>query len=187
MSKAHMVVLGFLHQAPMYGYRIGQIVESRHFQVWEGIKIPSVYKAMQALEEKGYIAGEQVTEGSNPPRTVYSINDRGVKYLARLVSDFLSKYVHNGHEFLLGLSFAKGLFSRRQFHKLVTARLQFIEELGQHRFADTCEDLIRAKKIPIIHRHMKQIGDGWLKVEREALRDLLQKMEEPEYDDFFKE
>jgi DNA-binding PadR family transcriptional regulator len=187
MSKTHMVVLGFLHEAPMYGYRIGQIVESRQFQVWEGIRIASVYKAMQALESKGYISGQQVTEGNNPPRTVYSINDKGVKYLTKLVTDHLAKSVENGHEFMLGLSFSRLLFTRRQFHKFITSRLQAIRNMQNDNFAPACDELIRKKKLPIIHRHMVKIGDGWAKVEQEALQELLDKLDNPEYDDFFKE
>ena len=90
MSKAHLVVLGFVHKRPMYGYLIGQIVEEQKFPVWAGIKLPSIYKAMQTLEEKKYISGEQVSEGNNPPRTVYSLTPAGDKYFHELVENYLN-------------------------------------------------------------------------------------------------
>jgi DNA-binding PadR family transcriptional regulator len=37
MSKPQLVVLSFLKRQPMYGYKIGQIVEEMKMSVWAGI------------------------------------------------------------------------------------------------------------------------------------------------------
>lgn len=187
MSRTHMIVLGFLHEAPMHAYRIGQLIDSKHFTVWEGIKIASVYKAMQSLHQKSYIDGEQVTEGNNPPRTVYHITDKGIRYLGSLINKFLSRTDLPGHEFWLGLSFARQIFTRKQFQKILQGRIQFIRQITDCNFAEQCEELIAEMKLPIIHRHMVKLGKGWVNTELEVLQDLLSGMNKAEYDDFFKE
>lgn len=187
MSKIHMIVLGFLHEMPLHAYRIGQMVESKHCPVWEGIKVASVYKAMQNLENKGYIDGEQVTEGNNPPRTVYHINDKGLKYLTRLATQYLSNAQLPGQDFWMGLSFTRQLFTRKHMQKILHARRQFLENLLSDDFTLQGDKLIRENKLPIIHRHMMQLGRGWSQVELEVLQDLTQKMNGSDYDSFFKE
>lgn len=187
MSRIHMIVLGFLHEAPMHAYRIGQMVESRKCPVWEGIKVASVYKAMQSLDQKGYIEGKQVTEGSNPPRMVYHINEKGIRYLSKLVTKFLSRPDLPGHEFWMGLSFARQLFTRKQMQKILHAHKQFLNELLSEDFSIEGKKLIQENKLPIIHKHMMQLGRGWSQVELEVLQDLTQKMNGSDYDSFFKE
>lgn len=187
MSKIHMIVLGFLHEMPMHAYRIGQMVESRKCPVWEGIKVASVYKAMQSLENKGYIDGEQVTEGNNPPRTVYHINDKGLKYLTRLANQYLSNAQLPGHDFWLGISFTRQLFTRKHMQKILQARRQFLNDMLSGDFSSKSEKLIRENKLPIIHRHMLQLGRGWSQVELEVLQDLAEKMNGSDYNSFFKE
>jgi DNA-binding PadR family transcriptional regulator len=187
MSKAHMIVLGFLNEAPMYGYRIGQIVESKQFSIWAGIKLPSIYKAMQTLQQKGYIAGEQKVEGNNPPRMVYSINSKGKKYLVELLNGFLKGVEENSRDFWLALSFARQLITRKQLKTALEARMKLLSEHLNTDFACKCETLVLEKKVPIIHRHLVKIGERSMRAELETMQELLQQMNEPEYNDFFKE
>ncbi len=187
MSRTHMVVLGFLHEAPMYGYKIGQIVDSKHFPVWSGIKVASVYKAMQSLHRQGYIDGEQVMEGNSPPRTVYHINAKGRKRLTQLVTKFLEQKDLPGQEFWIGLSFARGIFTRRQFQKILHSRIKAIRQLQAAGCSERCQELVDAKKIPVIHRHMVSLADKWSAAETEVLEDLLGRLNTTDYDDFFKE
>ncbi|MBN1326642.1 MAG: PadR family transcriptional regulator, partial [Candidatus Cloacimonetes bacterium] len=86
MSKSDMVVLGFLHIKPMYGYEIIQFLQERELDVWAGIKMASVYKALHRLEQKQYITGKQITEGNNPTRTVFSLTSTGIDYFRKILS-----------------------------------------------------------------------------------------------------
>ncbi|MFO7660377.1 MAG: PadR family transcriptional regulator [Candidatus Cloacimonadaceae bacterium] len=187
MSRIQMIVLGFLHETPMHAYRIGQMVESRKCPVWEGIKVASVYKAMQSLDQKGYIDGEQATEGNNPPRTVYHINDKGIRYLSKLVTKFLSRPDLPGHEFWMGLSFTRQLFTRKQMQKLLHARSQFLDKTIQCSYTEISDKLIAEHKLPIIHRHLVRLNEGWVQAELEVLQDFSEQMNKSEYDTFFKE
>ncbi len=187
MSKAHMIVLGFLNEMPMYGYRIGQIVESKKFAVWTGIKLPSIYKAMQTLEQKGYIAGEQMVEGNNPPRMVYQLNDEGRKYLSKLVISFLNGSDVGDRDFWLALSFAKKLITRKQLKKATEARILSIKWHFENDFACKCEEMIKEKKIPVIHRFLVKNGDQHFKAELSSLEELFEQINDSEYDEFFKE
>ena len=187
MSKAHMIVLGFLNDSPMYGYKIGQIVESKRFSVWSDIKLPSIYKAMQTLEKKGLIAGEQKVEGNNPPRTVYQINEQGRKYLLKLVMGYIRDYHVIVMDFWLALSFAKGLLSCKQMRKVLEIRIQMIKELLEKGHAHRCDELVKEKKIPIIHRHLVRLGNRFLQGELLTLQEMLEEINEPDYECFFKE
>lgn len=187
MSKAHLVVMGFLNEMPMYGYKIGQIVESRKFAVWSGIKLPSVYKAMQTLEQKGYIVGEQVVGGNNPPRTVYSLNDSGRKYLTKLILGFLENNDEIDNSFWLALSFAKQIITRKQLKKAIEQRIQLISDNLSDDLKRKCEELIRDKRVPVIHRHLMLVGKTHFEAEITVLTDLLKRMNDDEYNDFYKE
>lgn len=187
MSKAHMIVLGFLNEMPMYGYKIGQIVESKKFAVWSGIKLPSVYKAMQTLEQKNYIIGEQVVEGNNPPRTVYSLNDTGKKYLTKLILGYINSPDEIDNVFWLALSFARKIITRKQLKKAVETRTLMIKEHLNTDFTCKCEEMIKEKKIPVIHRHLLQVGNRHFQTELITMQELLEQMNDKEYDDFFKE
>ena len=187
MSKAHMIVLGFLNEMPMYGYKIGQIVESKKFAVWSGIKLPSIYKAMQTLEQKGFIIGEQTVEGNNPPRMVYNINAEGRQYLGKLITGFLSSSDIGDRDFWLALSFAKNIITRKQLKKAIEARIILIKWHLESDFSCKCEEMIAEKKIPIIHRYLVKNGDRHFQAELITLQELMEQMNDHEYDDFFKE
>ena len=187
MSKAHLVVLGFVHKHPMYGYRIGQIVEEQKFPVWAGIKLPSIYKAMQTLEEKKYISGEQVSEGNNPPRTVYSLTPTGKKYFFDLVESFLIESQPHERDFWLALSFADGAVTRKILIKAVEKRITKMEELLSPERIKGREGHMLNDGMPFVFKYMFQLAKSSHEGEMNALQDLREDILKPENDAFFKE
>jgi len=93
MSKADLVVLGFLNHKPMHGYEIVQWLKIHHLDKWAEVKLASVYKSLQRLNKKGLIEGEIEYDGNKPPRTVYSIKENGVKKFHKLLKHFFPKIV----------------------------------------------------------------------------------------------
>ncbi|MDP8269344.1 MAG: PadR family transcriptional regulator [Candidatus Tenebribacter davisii] len=89
MSRLDLVVLGFLNRQPMHGYEIIGYFEKRGIEMWTQVKTPSVYKALQRLEKKGYITGEMKQKGNNPPRKVFTITITGKKYFMETLRSFL--------------------------------------------------------------------------------------------------
>ena len=85
MSKTHTVVLGVLNERPMYTYEFKQIIEERGYEHWAGIQMRSVYKAMETLEEKGFLESTKKIHPNTSFVKVYEVNDKGRIYLRKLV------------------------------------------------------------------------------------------------------
>ena len=79
-----MVLLGLLHDRPLYGYEIKQLIEA-HMGDWTSIAFGSIYFALDKLAEDGLaekVAVEQ--SGSRPSRSVYQITQTGKAEFLRL-------------------------------------------------------------------------------------------------------
>ncbi len=158
MSKAHMVVLGFLNNEPMYGYKIGQMVSEQRFSIWGGIKLPSIYKALQTLESGDYICGQQIAEGNNPPRTVFSLCPKGKEYLRKLLYKSLSGEQDSPHEFWIALSFSNRVFTKQEMLKIIDRRLSLINDIETMHKAPHCSEFIEHGAAPFGMKHLKALG-----------------------------
>jgi DNA-binding PadR family transcriptional regulator len=185
MSKPKLVVLGFINYAPMYGYQIGHIVEQFGLPVWAGIKLPSIYKALQELEASKHISGKQVTEGNNPPRTVFSINDKGRKLLGELVRQSLVSPKTLSQDWWLAMSFASQTMTRDFMERVVRERLERLKakdmKAGENKFHAMAE----ARQLPFVHAHLMNMGMRHHKVEEQALEELLNDLAVNAHEDFF--
>ena len=112
MSRLHLMLLGFINNKPMYGYEILNTIAEKKMDIWIGIKPPSVYNALKILENKKYINGKQITEGNNPPRTVYEITTLGKNYLTKLIK-INSRNFMEGHEFWFAISFSQLILTKK--------------------------------------------------------------------------
>ena len=182
MSKAHLLVLGFLKEKPMYGYQISQIIESRNLNVFAGIKLSSIYKAMQSLEQHNYITGEQVTEGNNPPRTVYQITQSGKKYLRELAKNILMESVIPDRDFWLALPIASKILDKETLLNGVEHRLQSLVGLVRIDHRRECESLIKEGKLPPVHKYIFEMGDQMHRIEVKTLNKLKEAIEKGEFE-----
>ena len=185
MSKAHLVVLGFLNTQPMHGYQIGQIVSERRFSIWAGIKLPSVYKAMQVLENKSHIHGEQVTDGNNPPRTVYSLTSRGRKYLKELLTTYLDETPSIPQDFWLALSFTSGIFSQEELLAFIDRKIGQVSHRPNCDNSSHCDELIRTGQAPFIHKHIVNMGYRIHKAALKTLKELREDILSGNHEHFF--
>ena len=174
MSKADMVVLGFLHIKPMYGYEIIQFVKDRELDVWAGIKMPSVYKALHRLEKKDHVKGEQITEGNNPPRTVYCLTESGVAYFRKMLKNILKQKHVQSHDFWLATSFMNKSLKKNFFLEVLEQRIFEVEKhLDCHR-KETLKNKAEEKgfQIPFFVNTLITVGEKIHEVELEGLREL---------------
>lgn len=185
MSKPKLVVLGFLNRAPMYGYQIGQVVEEFGLPVWGGIRLPSIYKALQDLETSKHIHGEQVTEGNNPPRTVFHINEKGRKLHSELVRQNLSSPQTSSSDWWLTLSFAWKAVSKEVLEDSIRARIARLAHTKTSVEASSCQQQIVKGDLPFVHRHIMQLGLRHHRVELKTLKELLEDLLSGLNDDFF--
>lgn len=168
MSKAQLVVLGFLHQQPMHGYQIGHVVEKHNIPVWAGIKLPSIYKAMQSLQEKRFIRGEQKTEGNNPPRTVFHITPKGVDFLRKLLEQYLTNPAAESKGFWLAMSFTAQAVGRQTLLNVVEQRIAKLRSICRNKPTSECH------KMPLhfIHKHLIKLGDRCNRIELKTLDEI---------------
>lgn len=62
MSSIDLVILGIVLEKPQSAYDIQKDVEYHNFSRWTKISIPSVYKKVLQLKEKGYLTSDVVKE-----------------------------------------------------------------------------------------------------------------------------
>lgn len=185
MSKPKLVVLGFLSWQQMYGYQIGQIVESFGLPAWAGIRLPSVYKALQDLESGHYIRGEQVVEGNNPPRKVFHINDKGRTLHTRLVREYITDPNTAPQDWWLVLSFAKNTMDQATLESAIEARLKKMAELKKHIHESACAQLTEKGELPFVHKHLTNLGKRHHEADLNTLRELLKDIRSGNHSDFF--
>lgn len=83
--SVRLVLLGLLHDKPLYGYEIKGIIEE-HMGDWTSIAFGSIYFALDKLTEEKFVekvATEQ--HGNRPSRSVYQITDAGRAEFLRLL------------------------------------------------------------------------------------------------------
>ncbi|MFP4016780.1 MAG: PadR family transcriptional regulator [Halanaerobiales bacterium] len=88
MSSINIIILGLLMEKPMSAYEMTKQIEYRKMKDWLKISEPTVYKNIRALEEEGFLDGENVQEGNMPEKTVYTINEKGVEHFRELMETY---------------------------------------------------------------------------------------------------
>lgn len=189
MNKVDLAVLGFLIRKPMHGYQIAEYFEKRGIEFWIKIKLPSVYKALGRLEEKGHITGEVEVDENNRARKVYSITESGRKYFHELLDEiFFCEKFTSPFDFWNAFRFIDGNVSKEYFIKLIKHRIQVMKEhhekMKGKRLAS--EDQFTENKIPfyltMLMKHMHKFGGA----EFQLLENILVAAKKPENAEIFK-
>jgi|AGTN01.2.fsa_nt_gi Predicted transcriptional regulators len=85
MTNVYTVILGLLHDRPLYGYEIKHIIGG-HMGDWTDIKFGSIYFALSRLSEDGMAElVHEGSEGSRPARRIYRITQKGREEYLRLL------------------------------------------------------------------------------------------------------
>ncbi|MDP8202105.1 MAG: PadR family transcriptional regulator [Candidatus Tenebribacter burtonii] len=129
MSKVDLAVLGLLKRIPMHGYEMTVYFEKRGIDMWIKIKRPSVYKALNRLEKKGFISFEFKQSENSPPKKVYSITKSGEVYFEELLNCILTDCIRTSpFDFWNALKFAKGNITKESFISIVDTRLEMFKQ-----------------------------------------------------------
>ncbi len=123
MSLSDMIILGELNKKPSHGYELSKTIREQGMHNHSGIKIPSVYKSLNKLEKKGYIAGIKIEGDKNPSRTVYQLSEEGYQYFTDLVRKSLITYKKTRNEFWIALNYIDNIISRDDFLKALNERI----------------------------------------------------------------
>ena len=99
MSSIDLVILGIVLEKPQSAYDIQKDIEYHNFSRWTKISIPSVYKKVLQLKEKGYLASDVVKGERFAGKTIYSITDAGKAYFETLMDQISEQGVSLAFDF----------------------------------------------------------------------------------------
>lgn len=87
MQTIDLIILGMLIEKPQSAYDIQKDIEHHNLDRWSKISIPSIYKKVIQLEQKGYLNSEVINSGRLNNKAVYSITENGKNYFQTLMTD----------------------------------------------------------------------------------------------------
>ena len=93
MSSIDLVILGIVLEKPQSAYDIQKDVDYHHFSRWTKISVPSVYRKVIQLNEKGYLKSDIVKGDKFADKAVYSIAEKGCAYFEKLMDTYASEPV----------------------------------------------------------------------------------------------
>ena len=179
MAVTDMIALGFLNIKPMYGYEIIKFAKDVGFDEWGGIKMPSIYKALNRLEDKGMITVEEITEGNNPTKRVFSSNEKGVKHFRSIIKKQMSDLSKSSVEFYIALSFLYKSVTKQFFMEVLDKR---IEKCHKH-LNDHKEGM--DPRAPFYGVILFETGTKHMEIELETLQRLKDEIEGEKNDEVF--
>lgn len=93
MSSIDLVVLGIVLEKPQSAYDIQKDIEYHNLSRWTKISIPSIYKKVLQLKDKGYLQSEAIKGNKFAEKSVYSITDKGKEYFEELMDTYATQQV----------------------------------------------------------------------------------------------
>lgn len=93
MSSIDLVILGIVLEKPQSAYDIQKDVEYHRFPMWTKISIPSIYRKVIQLNEKGYLQSDIVKGERFADKAIYSITEKGKDYFEQLMVDYANQHV----------------------------------------------------------------------------------------------
>lgn len=93
VSQIDLVILGIVIEKPQSAYDIQKDVEYHHLSRWVKISIPSIYRKVLQLSEKGYLESNILKGDKYADKAIYSITDKGREYFNELMAYYSSQPV----------------------------------------------------------------------------------------------
>lgn len=93
MSSIDLVILGIVLEKPQSAYDIQKDVDYHHFSRWTKISVPSIYKKVLQLREKGYLQSETTKGSKFAEKAVYSMTKEGKEYFEQLMDTYSNQQV----------------------------------------------------------------------------------------------
>ena len=175
MSKIDLVVLGLLQKRARHGYEIYTHATRQGLGNWLKVKKPSIYKALQRLEENGYISVQQILSGKHPPRKIYKIEPGGSDYFLQLLKDiFRDSDPAHRQDFWQALRFVEKKLTRAEFLQVIAYRKKLILgwQQGQQKKISEAMQQLPAEEISFVMPIMHQQFDSLVAVEIKTLEKL---------------
>ena len=123
MSLKHGL-LGLLNYQPMTGYELDKEFKESLANFWQA-KPQQIYRELDAMEQKGWLASERIVQEEKPNKRVYSITAKGE-------TEFLNWLSSPGKD-IENATRIKSVFFMRLFFAGETSREQALELLYAYR------------------------------------------------------
>lgn len=81
-----LIILGILIEKPLSAYDLQKDIEYHHYDRWSRISIPSIYKKVIKLEEKGLLKSTTIQGSKLTNKVIYSITDAGIAQFNTLMT-----------------------------------------------------------------------------------------------------
>jgi DNA-binding PadR family transcriptional regulator len=174
LSKLSQLVMGILWNKPMNPYELTKLVDMSVIQDWFPLTAPSIYTTIKNLQKKRLITGETLYEGKIPPKTVYTLTDKGEEELLSELLEGLESYAPEASEFGIAL-FHIGMLKQDDALKYTKQRLEKLEDLytKANKRLEDC-----APKIPFNLRMMLTLNVYRLSAEIKMTRELITEIED---------
>lgn len=93
MSSIDLVILGIVLEKPQSAYDIQKDVEYHHLSRWAKVSVPSIYRKVIQLNEKGYLQSDIVKGDKFADKAIYSITAAGKEYFKSLMTSYATQTV----------------------------------------------------------------------------------------------
>lgn len=93
MSVIDLIILGIVLEKPQSAYDIQKDVEYHHLSRWVKVSVPSIYRKVIQLNEKGYLQSDIVKGDKYADKAVYSITAEGEAYFKKLMATYSTQPV----------------------------------------------------------------------------------------------
>lgn len=133
MSSIDLVILGIVLEKPQSAYDIQKDVEYHHFSRWTKISVPSIYRKVLQLCEKGYLQSDIVKGNRNADKAIYSVTANGKKYFEKLMALYIAEPIPLQFDFNVVISNLNKMEKKDSLHLLdrlkenIAASLQNLE------------------------------------------------------------
>lgn len=94
MSSIDLVILGIVLEKPQSAYDIQKDVEYHNLERWTKISIPSVYKKVILLKDKGFLNSTTIKGTKKSDKNIYSITESGKLYFEEMMENIIDKDVN---------------------------------------------------------------------------------------------
>ncbi|QIB70539.1 PadR family transcriptional regulator [Aminipila butyrica] len=93
MSSIDLVILGMLLEKPQSAYDLQKDVEYHHLSRWTKISVPSIYKKVLQLKEKGYLQSQSIKGNKLAEKVLYTITKEGKEYFDQLMNTYAEQQI----------------------------------------------------------------------------------------------
>ncbi len=147
MSSIDLVILGMVMEKPQSAYEIQKDVEYHHLSRWTKISIPSVYKKVLQLAQKGYLSSRTVKGAKFAQKALYSITDQGKAYFHQLMNDCIDHPISFLFDFNVVVTNLNKMEKQDALHLVDKLRNQILSSAQNNRQYASCY-----RDIPLVGR-----------------------------------